>query len=218
MNNIKFFSISDKNENDIKAFIIDLLENLEKGNIKNIDNNKNINDKQEKSIKDKYKVCFIGEAGIGAKTSLIKSILDKNYDLNSMNICLPSNCIKKIELEKNKIIELELWDTPGQETYRSLDKLLLKNSDCVVIGFDVTNRRSFEEIDFWYSMAKDITNAKLMYLIGCKIDLFDRREVTENEAKNLAKNYNLRYYEISCLTKSGIQEFIKDLSSEIIKC
>ena len=67
-------------------------------------------------------------------------------------------------------------------------------------------------------MAKDITNSKLMYLIGCTIDLIDRREVTENEAKNLAKNYNLRYFEISCLTKSGIQEFIKDLSNEIIKC
>ena len=93
----------------------------------------------------------------------------------------------------------------------------MKNSDCVVIGFDVTNKSSFDEVNFWYSIAKDITNAKLMYLIACKIDLIEQREISENEAKNLAKEYNLRYFEISCLTKSGIQEFIKDLSSEIIK-
>ena len=217
-NNLKFVSISDKNENDIKSFINNLLENLERRKIQNINNNKNKNDKQATNIKDKYKVCFIGGAGIGAKTSLIKSIIDKDYDLNSMNTCLPSIPKKMIELKNNKTIELELWDTPGQEKFRALDKLLLKNSDCVVIGFDLTNKYSFDEIIFWYLMAKDVTNAKLMYLIACKTDLIDRREISENEAKNLAKEYNLRYFEISCLTKSGIQEFIKDLSSEIIKC
>ncbi len=56
-----------------------------------------------------------------------------------------------------------------------------------------------------------------MYLIGNKIDLFDRREVTEDDAKKLAMEYNLRYFEISCLTGSGIQEIIKDLANEIIK-
>ena len=55
-----------------------------------------------------------------------------------------------------------------------------------------------------------------MYLIGNKIDLFDRREVSENDAKKLAMEYNLRYFETSCLTGSGIHEFIKDLANEII--
>ena len=66
-------------------------------------------------------------------------------------------------------------------------------------------------------MAKENADVNLMYLIGNKIDLFDRREVTEDDAKKLAMEYNLRYFETSCLTRSGIQEFIKDLANEIIK-
>ena len=66
-------------------------------------------------------------------------------------------------------------------------------------------------------MAKENADVNLMYLIGNKIDLFDRREVTEDDAKKLAMEYNLRYFETSCLTGSGIQEFVDDLANEIIR-
>ena len=139
------------------------------------------------------------------------------FNYNTMSTLSGSCAIKKIQLENNKTIELELWDTPGHEAYRSLIKLFLANTDCFVLGFDVTNKNSFDEIKFWYSLAKENTDVNLMYLIGNKIDLFDRREVSEDDAKKLAMEYNLRYFETSCLTGSGIQEFIKDLANEIIK-
>ena len=120
-------------------------------------------------------------------------------------------------LENKKTIELELWDTVGQEAFRSLTKIFFVNTDCFVLGFDITNKYSFDDVKNWYSLAKESADAKLMYLIGNKIDLFDRREVSEDDAKKLAMEYNLRYFETSCLTRSGIQEFIKDLANEIIK-
>ena len=60
----------------------------------------------------------------------------------------------------------------------------MANTDCFVLGFDVTNKNSFDEIKFWYSLAKENADVNLMYLIGNKIDLFDGREVSEDEAKN----------------------------------
>ena len=119
-------------------------------------------------------------------------------------------------MEKD-MIELELWDTIGQEKYRSLTKIFLANTDCFVLGFDITNKSSFDDVKNWYSLAKESTDVNLMYLIGNKIDLFDRQQVTEDEAKKLAVEYNLRYFETSCLTGSGIQEFINDLANEIIR-
>ena len=139
------------------------------------------------------------------------------FNYNTMSTLSGSCAIKKIQLENNKTIELELWDTPGQEAYRSLIKLFLANTDCFVLGFDVTNKNSFDEIKFWYSLAKENADVNLMYLIGNKIDLFDRREVSEDDAKKLAIEYNLRYFETSCLTGSGIQEFVDDLANEIIR-
>ena len=211
MNHLKYFIISNENENEIKAFIKDLLENLEKETIKS-KNNKEIN-----SVKDKYKVCFIGSSGIGAKTSLINAIIGEPFNHNTMSTMNSSYAIKKIELENKKAIELELWDTIGQEKYRSLTKIFLANTDCFVLGFDITNKSSFDDVKDWYSLAKESVNAKLMYLIGNKIDLFDRQQVTEDEAKKLAVEYNLRYFETSCLTGSGIQEFVNDLANEIIR-
>ena len=56
-----------------------------------------------------------------------------------------------------------------------------------------------------------------MYLIGNKIDLFMDRQINEEEARNLAKELNLRYFETSCLTGEGIHNFVYDLANEIIK-
>ena len=124
--------------------------------------------------------------------------------------------LKRIEL-KNKEIDLILWDTIGQVTFRSLSAIFLKNSDFVVIGFEVTYYPSFQEVRDWYDIVKKNCNAKIIYLIGNKIDLFESRKINEEEARNLAKELNLRYFEISCATGKGIDEFMDDLKNELIK-
>ncbi len=82
---------------------------------------------------------FFGGCTIGAKTSLINAIMGEDFNYNTMSTLSGSCAIKKIHLENNKTIELELWDTPRQEAYRSLIKIFLANTDCFVLGFDVTN-------------------------------------------------------------------------------
>ena len=209
-NNLKYFSISHKNENDIKVFIKDLLQNLKKNSEIN-------NNKDSKCIKGKYKVCFLGSCGAGAKTCLINAIIGKDFDRNTNSTLSPSYVIKTVKLDNNREIELELWDTVGQVKLKALTKLFLTNIDCFVFGFDVTSNISFDEIKEWYEIAKENTNVNLMYLIANKIDLLNSRVIWENDAKNLAKEYNFRYFEISCATGIGIQEFVNDLANEIIK-
>ena len=211
--NMKFISISSKNEDEIKKFLGDLLECLEKEEINKISQLKIKN----KIIKDSYKVIFVGSSGAGAKSSLINAIMGDKFDLYISTTCTCSYSTKVIKLKKKKKIVLHLWDTIGQVHYRELTMLFLKDSDCVVLGFDVTNKESFEEIKDWFLIAKEKTEAKLMYLIGNKIDLNDERKISENDARNLAKEYNLRYFETSCKLGIGIQNFVDDLAKEIIK-
>ena len=57
----------------------------------------------------------------------------------------------------------------------------------------------------------------MIYLVGNKIDLEEERTVSKEKSKNYAKKNNLRYFEVSCLNKQGIQEFFDDLINELIK-
>ena len=207
---INFFIIHDKNENNNNNFFNDLLEQLR---IRKIIVKNNL---IKKPNKVQYKVCFIGSSGSGAKSSLINAIKGKKFDfcITSTNSC--SFTTKTIKFNGENI-DLNLWDTIGQEKFRPLTKMFIKDSGCIVIGFDTTDNSSFEEVKDWYKIAKDNCEAKLMYLIGNKIDLHTERKITEEKARNLANDLNLRYFETSCLTREGIYNFMYDLANEIIK-
>ena len=94
----------------------------------------------------------------------------------------------------------------------------MKDSDCIVIGFDITRRCSFDEVkEYWYPTVKKILKTNLIYLIGNKIELYIQEEVPLEEAKNFAIENNLRYFVTSSKERIGIDEFLKDLKNEIIK-
>ena len=93
----------------------------------------------------------------------------------------------------------------------------MKNSHCVIIGFSVISKNDLLTIkNSLYPMAKEYSNAKLMYLIGNRIDM-EEREVDKKEAMNFANENNLRYFEISSKTGEGIKIFYNDLINEIAK-
>ena len=206
---INFLTISNKSYNDIKIFFDNICDNLRQ-ELKR----KEINEK--KKLKKSYKITFVGECAIGAKSSLI------NYILNGIkcdeNIISPvfQNFIRTIRLDNGEKINLELFDTAGAEKFRSLSLLEMKNSDCIVLGFDLTNKRSFEEIIyFWHEKAREITN--LLYLIGNEYDLYEYFQIDENDIINYAMANNLRYFSTSCKTGYGVSEFIYSLANELYR-
>ena len=82
----------------------------------------------------------------------------------------------------------------------------------------MTRYKSFNDIKtYWYPSSKENSNANLIYLLGNKIDLINDRTVDENEARNYAEQNNIRYFEISCKTYIGLNEFFDDLVNELIK-
>ena len=121
-------------------------------------------------------------------------------------------------LKNGKIIQLILSDIDGRESRRAISKFFVKDSDCIILGFDITLESTLLEIkNCWYFFVKEYSSAKLIYLIGNKIDKYLDRKVSEEEARSFAKEKNLRYFEISCKTGEGIPAFFNDLISEIVK-
>ena len=123
-------------------------------------------------------------------------------------------------MENGKQVCLKLIDTAGQDFRYITFKYLIRNKiDCIVLGYDITDKRSFDSLSGWIEKIKEnsINTIKLIYLIGNKIDLEESRKVNKEEGQRFAKENNLRFFEVSCKTGEGIGVFLDDLKNEITK-
>ena len=207
-NDIKYFQISVKNDINIQNFIDDL-----KINIENIDDNSAIiYGNPSKKI---YRVIFIGDTEIG-KTCLVNRLVYNKFDNRSFSVKGFSFEYKLIKLKNGKEILLHISDTSGYEGYRSLIFNSIRNSDCIIIGYDVTNREYFDNINNWYKSIKDNSRTDLIYLVAYKIDKKEESK-EEKEARDYAKEKHMRFFQVSSKASLGIKEFLNDLVTEIIK-
>ena len=178
----------------------------------------NIPNLDESKVKNEYKIAFIGQSGSGTKTSLINRLSGEKFDESQRSSNGISYSNIKIKLGKKKVICLNSWDLPSNEIYESLAKHHLGTSDCVVIGYDINDRKSYEKaINYWYpQIIKLNMTCHLIYLIGNKMDLYRKDESIIEEAMNFAQTEQLGFYAISCKTDQGIGEFFEDLVINLV--
>ena len=97
---------------------------------------------------------------------------------------------------KERNIRIQIWDTAGQEAFRSITRSYYKNSTCALIVYDITSRKSFEDITIWLKECKDMCYKDiLILLIGNKNDLEGRRAVSTEEGKKFAEDNQLLFFE-----------------------
>ena len=103
-----------------------------------------------------YKVVLVGESGVG-KTSITSYFLYNTFNEKQESTITASFAQKSIEIEEiNKTIEFDIWDTAGQEKYRSLAKLFYNEAKAAILVYDITNRKSFQEIqNYWFKDIKE---------------------------------------------------------------
>ena len=164
-----------------------------------------------------FKVIFVGESGIGAKTSLINSIIGQEFDEFRQSTQSPNYASTSIKNNLDHEIKMILWDTIGQEKYRAMTNLFLKDSHCVILGYDITNKNSFDEIkNYHYNNIKEkLGDAPLIYLVANKIDLWIKEEVSEGEAKAFAEEKKIKYFRVSSKTRQGVDLLINDIANSL---
>jgi Ras-related protein Rab-11A len=155
-----------------------------------------------------YKFVITGDSGIG-KTQLISRYSRDIYDVNSKSTIGVEFCSKLLTID-NLIIKLQLWDTAGQERYRAISGAYYRGAVGVLICFDITNYKSFQNVEKWLKECKDHNSDADIVLIGTKCDLEHIRCISYNEANSYAKSKNLEYYETSALNNTGINNMFKD--------
>ena len=103
------------------------------------------------------KVVLLGESGVG-KTSIISRFINNTFEEGLETTTGASYATKNLVFKdyQNKVLNFEIWDTAGQEKYRSLSQLFYKDASIAILVFDITNEESFEEIkNYWYGQIKE---------------------------------------------------------------
>ena len=160
---------------------------------------------------DEIKVIIIGDSGVG-KTNLINTSIGIDF-LENNSATVTSSFISKQFKIGDKKYNLNIWDTAGQEKYRSITKLFFKGSEIVILVYDITNSKTFDSLDFWYSTCQEILGNEVVYgVIGNKIDLFVEEQVLEEDAQKFAETINAKFKIVSAKTNpTEFVEFLKQL-------
>ena len=157
-----------------------------------------------------FKIVIIGDCGVG-KTCITNRAIKTKFDENYKSTIGLEYFTMFIKIN-SKIIKLQVWDTCGQEIYRSLISNYYRNSSLAIIVYSIDNLDSFKDIDAWIKELKSMSSPDIkLMLIGNKIDLIENRKVDYNEGKNLANEYGFHFFsETSSKTGENIEKiFIK---------
>ena len=160
----------------------------------------------------------MGESRVG-KTSIITRIIKDTFDYNCLSSSGASFSQKLMIFDEvSTKVNFLIWDTVGQEKYRSISKLFYRDAAIAILVLDITDLSSFEEIkNYWLNEVRNNTGGKcIMGLAANKSDLIDKAEVSEQEIKEFAQREGLIFKFTSALNNTGINELFIALGNKYL--
>ena len=173
----------------------------------------NMNFEEEINIK----LILLGESAVG-KTSIINRYVEDSFSNDIISSSSMTYSRKRLIINKQNII-LNIWDTVGQEKFKSLSKLFFNDTKIVVLVYSITEKDTFIKLDYWLKAFQEtIGDDVVLGVAGNKSDLFFQQTVNEEEGAKYAEKIGAIFSEISAKeNKKGLDKFIEQLVTEYIK-
>ena len=165
----------------------------------------------ESNIQLEYDFCYsvkfiiVGDSSVG-KSNILLRFSHNTFDPGHQ-ATLGIEFANKHLIYNNTDYLIQIWDTAGQENFRSITRSYYKASAVAMVVYDITKEESFEHIQSWIKDCKELApRTVLLVLIGNKTDLEDQRQITKERGEKLAKENNMIFLETSALNGNGIKE------------
>jgi len=155
-----------------------------------------------------FKIVLVGDSGVG-KSNLLSRFTRNSFTTDEKSTIGVEFATRVIPMVDSKKIKAQIWDTAGQERYRAITNAYYRGALGAMLVYDVTKQSSFENIPRWLRELREYANRDIvLVLVGNKADLVDKslRQVTEEQAKQLAAEYDLPFMEASAKSGFNVDE------------
>ena len=167
-------------------------------------------------MKPDYTIKYIrvGNAYVG-KSNIIYRFVENKFSENYKATINLDFSYKNMKIN-DKIFRIQLWDTAGQEEFQSISRGYYKSGACALVVYDITDRETFNNVSSWVEECKNNGPSTItLVLVGNKIDLEDKRQVTYEEGEDFANRNNMQFYETSALNGTNIDKLFNDTVESI---
>ena len=164
----------------------------------------------EVSVEDliKLKLIVVGNQGTG-KSSILNRFVNERFDENYQATIGLDFHSKNITIH-DQDVRLIIYDTAGQEKFRSLIPMYIREAQIILFIYDISDKDSFDSIPKWIQQVNDVINKEVVFvLIGNKLDLESNRKVTFEEGKKLAEKSNYVFQEVSAKTGENFEKLFE---------
>ena len=164
-----------------------------------------------------YKILLLGDSSVG-KTCFLMRYTDNTFqDIHMSTIGLDYK-LKNVQLEDGKMVKIQVWDTAGQDRFRSITKNYYKGAHGIILIYDVTENKSFENVKNWMNQIKEeVSNRVTIVLVGNKIDDEENRKITTEQGESMAKEFDIMFFECSAKTGENIDGIFNNLVKKVVE-
>ena len=160
------------------------------------------------------KYIIVGNAYVG-KSNIIYRFVENKFSENYKATINLDFSYKNMKIN-DKIFRIQLWDTAGQEEFQSISRGYYKSGACALVVYDITDRETFNNVSSWVEECKNNGPSTItLVLVGNKIDLEDKRQVTYEEGEDFANRNNMQFFETSALNGTNIDKLFNDTVESI---
>ena len=160
-----------------------------------------------------YKILLLGDSSVGKTCFLMRYTENTFQEIHMSTIGLDYK-LKNVQLDDGRMVKIQIWDTAGQDRFRSITKNYYKGAHGIILLYSVTDKKTFENVRNWISQIKEEVSEKVtIILVGNKIDDEEHRIVTEEEGEKMSNEFGLPFFE--CSAKSGVN--VDPIFNELVR-
>ena len=161
-----------------------------------------------------FKFIIVGNSAVGKSCLLLRFDEDRFQPIHDMTVGVTFS-IKMVHID-GQDVKVQIWDTAGQEIFRSITRSYYRDSACAFIVYDITDQTSFNKVEDWIHDVRNLAPSDcLLVLVGNKLDLESQRVIKTDQAQELADKHGIMFFETSAQSGQNVETLFSDCVSAV---